>query len=344
MAQSPTEPQAAPRNPQPSWWRRILSLRGREGEDDGEVTFPPGFLESLERLRILALRASGGGLKEGHRLGAYRGGQLEFHDHRSYAPGDDLRYLDWNLYARLGKPFIKEFAREEAGAVHLLLDASPSMALGAPSKWTFARRLAALLAHVAWKSRDRVWAWVFRGADRPLATYPPQSARAETRSFVEWLGKEHIDSSPAKPRSEETAEPAEGVLLSAIQAFLRRSPVRGRVFVISDFWQEETEVSDAVRRLSAAGFDLAAIHVLASDEVGMFDHGELRVLAVEENGEVELNGTDDAAMRYEEELNAHLTRIEGLFQRRGGLYLYERSDTPLERVLIESLRRRRWLV
>ncbi|MCW8131434.1 MAG: DUF58 domain-containing protein, partial [Planctomycetota bacterium] len=135
------------------WWQRLLAFGTEPERADADVVFPPGFLESLERLRILAVRAAGGGLKEGHRLGAYKGGQLEFHDYRNYVPGDDLRYLDWNLYARLGKPFVKEFAREEAGSIHLLLDASPSMGLGAPSKWTFARRVAELFGHVGWSAR-----------------------------------------------------------------------------------------------------------------------------------------------------------------------------------------------
>src|SRR5213595_2066023 len=109
------------------WFSRLLSLapRGRE-RAGGDIVFPPDFLASLERLRVAALKAMGGGLREGHRLGAYKGGQLEFHGHRDYSPGDELRYLDWNGYARLGRPYIKEFAREESGVLHLAVDATAS--------------------------------------------------------------------------------------------------------------------------------------------------------------------------------------------------------------------------
>ena len=125
------------------WWVRLRAFFSPSDTGDAGLDLPPDFLQLLERLRLLSVRAVGGGVRQGHRLGAYRGGQLEFHDYRAYTHGDDLRYLDWNLYARLEKAFIKEFAREEAGAVYLLLDGTPSMSLGNPSKWTFVRRLAA---------------------------------------------------------------------------------------------------------------------------------------------------------------------------------------------------------
>ena len=230
------------------WWRRLLSLGAAESIGASDLVFPPGFLESLDRQRILALKAAGGGLKEGRRLGAYKGGQLEFHDHRSYAPGDDLRYLDWNLYARLGKPFVKEFAREEAGAIHLLLDATPSMALGAPSKGTYARRLAALFAHVGWSARDQVRAHLFRGAGAKSAAYPARGSKGTTPEFLAWLRTQEaappagLDPEPearagfaAPTGSREDA----GALGEAVRSFLHAAPARGRVMLISDFWQEE---------------------------------------------------------------------------------------------------------
>ncbi len=312
-----------------------------------ELAFPPGFLALLERLRILALRAAGGGLREGRRLGAYRGGQLEFHDHRAYAPGDDLRYLDWNLYARLDRPFIKEFVREEAGAMHLLLDATPSMALGTPAKWTFTRRLAALLGHVAWGANDRVQAYIFGATRSRLDLFPPPALRANTQTFLQWLGKRSPGGGFAG-LGEAFAGDVDGaaeapVFLEAVHGFLRTHPARGRIFILSDFWFELAELSEGLQRLSSSGFDLAAIHVLAPEETRVLDEGALRILAVEEPGEIELDATPAAVERYGIELNAHLQHVEQLFQRRGGFYLYEHADTPLERVLIDSLKRRRWL-
>ena len=342
----------APRTPVTSWWRRLLALGVAKDSGAADLVFPPGFLESLDRLRILALKAAGGGLKEGHRLGAYKGGQLEFHDHRSYAPGDDLRYLDWNLYARLGKPFVKEFAREEAGAIHLLLDATPSMALGTPSKWTFARRVAALFAHVGWSARDQVRAYVFRGAGADLASYPPRAAKGTTPDFIAWLrtqqtalpiGLEERPDETSRNTAPARAGEGAGALGAAVRGFLRRTPAHGRVFVLSDFWQEEPELTGALRRLSASGFDLAAIQVLAPEELAPPDPGELRVLSLEEAGEVEVSVTPATLARYAQELETQRALVEGLVRRRGGLSLMVSSATPLERVLLQTLRRRRWI-
>jgi len=329
-----------------SWWRRLLPFSPRAQRGDPEVAFPPGFLATLDRLRILALKAAGGGLKAGHRLGAYKGGQLEFHDYRAYAPGDDLRYLDWNLYARLGKPFIKEFAREEAGVLHLLVDGTASMGLGTPSPWTFARRLAALFAHVGWSAHDSVKVYVFRGPAAPLESYPPRGSRGNTAELLDWLARQRL--APAHWEQPDNAAlngaaPRDGTLSNATRAFLREKPALGRVFLISDFWAEERDAVQAVQLLAAASYEPAAVHAVAPADVLAPEPGPLRVLTPEEGGEVELEATSSAAERYLQEFDAHRASIEATFRRHGGWYLFERSDTSLERVLILTLRKKRWV-
>ncbi len=108
------------------------------------MVFDDTFLRKLEGLR-LAVRRSISGRREGDRLTKKRGGAAEFTSHRSYTQGDEFRAIDWNLYGRLGLLYIKEFTREEALSVRLVIDTSPSMA----SKFEFARRLGAALALVA---------------------------------------------------------------------------------------------------------------------------------------------------------------------------------------------------
>lgn len=331
------------------WWQRFLPFGAVAQRPTQELAFPPGFLEALERLRILAVRAAGGGLKDGHRLGAYKGGQLEFHDYRNYVPGDDLRYLDWNLYARLGRPYVKQFAREEAGAIHILLDATPSMALGEPSKWNFARRVAAMFAHIGWSARDRVLVVVYRGAGREVSVFPPPGVRGSTPALLKWLEAQPVAAPAAGDEGADgsaTLRPsnAAGALREAVGAFLKRAPARGRTILISDFWQEEAEVSDAVQRLSAAGHDLSALHVLAPEETLAPEGGEWRVIAPEEAGELEISATPAAGELYRVELDAHRAAIAGILRRRGGQYLFERPDTALERVLLQTLRRQRWVV
>ena len=330
-----------------SWIDRLLALAPRSARTSAAtgLVFPPDFLASLERLRLVALKAIGGGLREGHRLGAYKGGQLEFHGHRSYSPGDELRYIDWNSYARLGKPYVKEFAREEAGVLHILIDCTPSMSLGAPSKWIFARRVAALFAHVAYSSKDSVFVYMF-GADGELSQFPRRGLRGGIRLCMDFLEKAALS---APRRIAEESQPGRvergsaAVLARTVSNFLRLSSARGRTIVISDFWQEEQDIVGGLSRLSSAGYDISGIHVLAPEELQPDTQGELLARSVEEEGEVRLSASSDLGARYTKELETHRACVEEVFKKRGGMYLFERCDTSIERVLIATLRQRRWV-
>ena len=119
------------------------------------TVFDEAFLRQLERLMLVTRAAVRGGLK-GVRRSVKRGQSVEFADYRDYALGDDLRQLDWNVYARLEKLFVKLFIEEEDDTVTLLVDASASMATGHPEKLTFAKRAAAALGYIALASEDKV--------------------------------------------------------------------------------------------------------------------------------------------------------------------------------------------
>jgi len=119
------------------------------------TVFDETFLRQLERLLLLLRSPVRGGLKGGRRS-VKRGQSVEFADYRDYAPGDDLRQLDWNVFARLEKLFVKLFVEEEDVTITLLLDASASMASGTPEKLLFAKRAAAALGYIGLASEDRV--------------------------------------------------------------------------------------------------------------------------------------------------------------------------------------------
>jgi hypothetical protein len=119
------------------------------------TVFDEGFLRQLERLGVLMKQPVRGGLKGGRRS-VKRGQSVEFADYRDYALGDDLRQLDWNVYARLEKLFVKLFVEEEDVTITFLIDASPSMAFGKPQKLLFAKRAAAALGYIGLSAEDRV--------------------------------------------------------------------------------------------------------------------------------------------------------------------------------------------
>lgn len=321
------------------WFSRLLTLApgAKSSPRSSDLAFPPGFLSSLERLRLAALKALGGGLREGHRLGAYKGGQLEFHGHRNYVAGDELRYIDWNSFARLGKPFIKEFAREEAGILHLLVDATPSMLLGHPDKWTFARRIALLFVHVALASKDLARVHLFDARGR-LESFPKRGASASTTEFLAFFERTAISAREAGELPSATA------LESAVAAFLKTGPARGRVMLLSDFWMDHREVASAVAKLGAAGHDPAGFHILASEEITPACEGEIVARSLEEDGEIRLFESHDLPQRYARELERHRAGIEESFRRRGGQYLFCDTTTPIEKILIATLRQQRWVV
>ncbi len=132
--------------------------------------FDSEFLKKLEYLSLVSRRVFRGSLLAQRRT-MQLGGGIEFADHREYTPGDDFRYLDWNLYARHDELLLKRFQEEEDLHVYFLLDCSRSMAFGDPPKFDFARQVAAALAYIALADLDRVAVIAFAGdivADFPL--------------------------------------------------------------------------------------------------------------------------------------------------------------------------------
>src|SRR5579864_7240362 len=117
-------------------------------------------LRRLEQFQLLAARRAKSSVR-GERRSKARGQSVEFADHRNYTAGDDFRYLDWNLYGRLDRLFLKLYEEERELPVRLFLDASESMSFGTPRKFDFARQIAAAVAYVALCGFDRVAFHVF---------------------------------------------------------------------------------------------------------------------------------------------------------------------------------------
>src|SRR5687767_4578434 len=130
--------------------------------DVDATVFDEAFLRQLERLVLLMKSPVRGGLKGGRRS-TKRGQSVEFADYRDYSLGDDLRQLDWNVYARLERLFVKLFVEEEDVTVTILVDGSTSMATGRPSKLLFAQRAAAALGYIGLASEDRISIAVLSG-------------------------------------------------------------------------------------------------------------------------------------------------------------------------------------
>src|SRR5215468_6517666 len=134
-----------------------------------QAFFTSEFLAQLERLSLLSRR--------GH--------SVEFCDYRAYGVGDDLRYVDWNIYGRLDRLHVKLFVDEEDLCLHLLVDASASMDFGAPTKLTYAVRVAAALGFVGLVSHERVGVGILRS--RATEGWPPARGRNQVVTLLDFL-------------------------------------------------------------------------------------------------------------------------------------------------------------
>jgi uncharacterized protein (DUF58 family) len=292
------------------------------------------FLAKLDRLSLVARRVRIG-QTAGERRSTKRGTSVEFADYRDYVQGDDLRRVDWNIYARLDRPFVKLFEEEEDLAVHVLLDGSGSMDWGngdretegrgdkKRNKWLYARRLVAALGYVALTSGDRL---TIANLQSPISSlcFGPARGRGHALRLFEWL--EDLQ--------------AEGT--TDLNAVLRTYAVSGGraglVVLISDLFSPPGYV-EGLTALAARGHEVAVIHVLSPDEVEPPLGGDLRLLDVETGGPQEV--TIDGGMRalYRRRLEAWRDEIRATCRARGAHYAPVVTDTPFDRVMLYDLRR-----
>lgn len=277
------------------------------------------FLRKLERLSLIVKRPITGQMK-GEKRSVKRGTSIEFADYREYTLGDDLRYVDWNMAARLDKMFLKLFVEEEDLYLALLLDTSKSMDFGSPAKMHHAIRTAAAIGYIALSNYDRVSIQTYAAAlGTPL---PTQRGKGGVLPFFRYLEK-------IKPEGE-----------TAFSASLRRyaatTKQKGVAVVLSDFfdphWQE------GLKALLARGFQVAVIHVLSPEEIAPKLLGDLRIIDSETGEAKEMSVNPALLARYEQAFTEFCTQIEGFCHRYGVDYLRTPSDSPFEELVLRSMR------
>lgn len=285
-----------------------------------EPLLTPDVLRKLEALELVSRKVRAG-RRRGERLSNRKGRGAEFADFRPYASGDDLRFLDWALFARFERLFLRLFLEDEDLHVHLLLDVSRSMAFGSPQKLLFAKRVAAALGFVGLVNLDRVTVTAF--ADRPLG------------AGASFRGR------PALPRllgHLEAIEPAgAGDFTRAMRAVAPALAGRGVVVVLSDFL-DRGGTADGLRFLAARGLDATAVQVLAPDEVEPNITGDLRLTDSEDGSTAEVTVTADLLARYRAAVAALRAELASRCGRLGMNFLSATSDTDFDRVVLGLLR------
>ena len=289
------------------------------------TVFDEAFLRQLERLLLLMRSPVRGGLKGGRRS-VKRGQSVEFADYRDYTPGDDLRQLDWNVYARLEKLFVKLFVEEEDITVTLLLDASASMATGRPDKLTFAKRAAAALGYIGLASEDRV------------AVSPLTGRIARRRAALRGSGRVFRLLADLS-----SIQPAEGPtdLVAAARHAAAQLHGRGVVVLLSDLLDPGAD--RVIRELAATGSELIVLHVLSPDELDPALEGDLRLVDTETGDRVDITADLATIDAYKDRLNAWKGGFADVAAKRRASYVDLASDVNLAELMFAELRRRRVL-
>ena len=286
----------------------------------GQDLLSPEFLLQLERLALLSRRAFRGRTR-GERKSPRKGMSVEFSDYRPYGAGDDLRYVDWNIYGRLDRLYLKLFVDEEDLRLHLLLDGSASMSFGEPGKLHYAARLAAALGFVGLASHERVGVAVIR--DRMAEGWSPARGRGQLLSLLEFAARLR-------------AEGPTG-LSDALVAYALRSREAGLAVLISDLL-DPAGYERGLKALLEPRFDVHVVHLLSPEELNPVLAGDLR-LTDAETGEIQDFTMDGEAMRgYRERLGEFLESAESFCRANEISYHRVATDTPVEELVLRELK------
>lgn len=289
------------------------------------MLFDETTLRKLDRLALAASQVRAGVLK-GERRSTKRGTSIEFADYRDYTRGDDLRRVDWNVFARLERPFIKLLEEEEDLAVHVMLDASRSMDFGeaAGHKFQYAQRLAAALGYLALAAGDRLTVAVIQ-AEAIVAQFGPARGRGQALRLLRFL---------------EGQQPAGATALDAAlrqYALAARRP--GLLFLVSDLFLP-AGFQAGLAQLQGRGYEVSLLHLLAPEELDPPLAGDLRLVDVETGAAQDVTLDDGLRERYRRRVQAWRDEAEAHCLKRRANYVPVSTATPWDELVLYQMRQR----
>ena len=280
--------------------------------------FDEALFRRMETLRLNA-RASFMGLGFGDRLSHRKGESLEFYDFRPYAAGDDLRYVDWNVYARLDRLVVKLFFEERDLCLHLLLDTSGSMA----NKLNYAFQAIAALAYINLNNNGQVALGLFD--KRCYRILPPRRGRKRLIPLMKMLTR-------VRAKGETGID-------SALTQYALQTRTPGVIILISDLLEAESSYQTGVKSLLQNGFEVHLIHLLAPEEEEPALSGEFRLVDCEDNSERELTIDGLAIAHYKQNFERFCAEVRAFCHRCGVGYVRLTTDVPIEDLIFKQLRR-----
>jgi len=301
-----------------------------------DALLTPELLRRLEQFQLLAARRAKSSSK-GERRSRARGQSVEFADYRTYVHGDDFRYLDWNLYGRLEKLFLKLYEEERELPVRIFLDASESMTFGEPRKFDFARQVAAAIGYVALSGFDRVSVIPFpdlaHSADPdPGVRIKELAARGALRSV---RGKKSAIQFFQNLGGLSAGGPAN--LNEALRRGALEARQAGVAVVLSDFL-DPAGYESGLAALVGRGFQVDLVQILAPDELSPSTFGDLRLVDSETGAMQEVTFGRFRLKAYRQTVQNFMQRLREYCKARGINFFTASSNTDLQDLLLKQLR------
>ena len=282
--------------------------------------FDREFLKRLEALSIVSRRV-GTGQAKGERRTVRKGSGVEFMDYRPYTVGDDLRYVDWNIYSRLDRLLLKLYVEEEDMCLHLLVDGSASMGFGDPPKLDYALQIAAALGYIGLTNLERVALGLL--SNDSARTLRPLRGRGQILPILEFLSGATAGGATA--------------LNASLAGYALRSRVPGVAVVFTDLL-DPGGYADGLKALLQHRLEVFLLHVVSQEELEPRLQGDLTLLDAEGGATREVSVDRWALERYQERLRHHFAAAELFCARHGIDYLRTSTTVPFQDLILRHLR------
>ena len=298
----------------------IVTENKKSGQPDQLLS--PSLLAQLERMELVSRKIFRGRMK-GERRSKRKGQSVEFADFRNYVPGDDLRFIDWNLYARLDKLFLKLFMEEEDLHFYALIDGSSSMSFGEPSKFYYAKQLAAALGYIGLCRADRVKIEMLDAAK--VSSAPVLRGRKNLWRMLEYLNGLECGTNVT--------------LNESIKSFCLRNSGKGILVLITDL-MDKTGYEAALKYLVSQNLDVYVIQVLSQPEIDPDITGDLKLVDCEDADIAEISVSQRLLDRYKTTLATFIEQAREFCLRRDISFMMTSTERPVERLVSRYLRQR----
>ncbi|RAL21832.1 DUF58 domain-containing protein [Lujinxingia litoralis] len=249
------------------------------------------------------------------------GSGLDFADYRTYTPGDDVKGLDWRVYSRTERLFLKLYEEEEDLHIYFLVDASASMHLGSPNKWNYARQVAAALAYIGLSNLDRVSIIPF--SSRVQGRLPPGRGKAQIFKIFDFL---------------DSVEPGQQTSLrDAFKTFVSQNKRRGLAVVISDFY-DPAGIEEGLNALRYHRFEPMVIQLFDQRELDLAFHGEVQIVDCESAETRDITVTPALLAAYRQVFEAFCAELEGYCKSRQILYFRAPIQQSFDELILRVFR------